>query len=555
MAPTRRPHRTLRRLIPVVLLAPVLAMSATTPAAGGESRSQPRAAAVVREARPVPAPSADALTRPGVRTLLERGYLVPDEEAYAAGKARAAAQARARSAPARGRAAADGPEALVTWQGVFDPRGTPSDSTGAIGPRRYVEMINVRFGIYERDGTRLSSGDLSALTGFGPRALLTDPQVIWDPDTERFYYVVLDVDFNGIDYAFGFSRGPAPNDAGDWCRYSLSYGYDDPARGTFRIPDQPHMGDTRNFLLFGANTFDITFEPFYVGADVQWVTKPQGPGCPAGTSFRTGLQRDLRMPSGEKVFTPVAANQMDPSTEGWVVSARFVPRGSARALGLFRVTRNASGGAVIQRTGRAVDVDAYFFPPTAPQRGTTAELDTLDGRLLQAVSAVDPARGEVGLWTAHSVEGGAGTEVRWYEIEVDRARLFQSGEITDPDLYAFNAAISPDRIVREGVRKFGQSMVVGFNTSSSDTFVAIQMVSKVRDEPQSGFVLIKRSPGPEKDFSCNPVCRWGDYSGATPDPAANPNFETGRVWLTNMWARPPGPQTMDWRTWNWAAKP
>jgi hypothetical protein len=316
------------------------------------------------------------------------------------------------------------------------------------------------------------------------------------------------------------------------------------------------MGDTRNFILFGANVFDITFEEFFVGADVQWITKPPpAPGCPPGGSFRTGLEADLRMPSGQKAFTPIVANQIDSSTDGWIVSARFNPSGPSRTIALFRIRKSETRRPIIQHQGVGIDVPAYRMPPSAPQRGTFAELDTLDARFLQAVAAVDPARGGVAVWTQHAIEGGAGAMVRWYEINVERRRLFQTGDVEDSELFAFNGAVSPDRVLRDGVRKFGRSMVLGFNTSSEQTFPAIRMVSKVGDDPQSEFVLVKSSPGPERDFSCQPVCRWGDYSGATPDPAANPDFEVGRVWLTNMWALPPGPRTMDWRTWNWAARP
>lgn len=45
-------------------------------------------------------------------------------------------------------------------------------------------------------------------------------------------------------------------------------------------------------------------------------------------------------------------------------------------------------------------------------------IDTGDGRLPQAISAIDPARaGALAIWTSHTVSGGAGSMVRWYEID------------------------------------------------------------------------------------------------------------------------------------------
>jgi hypothetical protein len=104
-------------------------------------------------------------------------------------------------------------------------------------------------------------------------------------------------------------------------------------------------------------------------------------------------------------------------------------------------------------------------------------------------------------------------------------------------------------------------MVMGFNTSSAQSFSAIQMVSKLGANPQSAFVLVKQSPGKNVDFACRgggtgSVCRWGDYSGATPDPAATLTGGTGRVWLSNEWnVASVNNDDIDGRTWNWSATP
>ena len=81
------------------------------------------------------------------------------------------------------------------------------------------------------------------------------------------------------------------------------------------------------------------------------------------------------------------------------------------------------------------------------------------------------------------------------------------------------------------------------------------MLTKVGAGTQSAFVLVKQSPGPNIDFSCQDTCRWGDYAGASPDPAADVSLAHGRVWLTNQWNVDNEPGAVDWRTLNWLAKP
>jgi hypothetical protein len=451
-----------------------------------------------------------------------------------------------------------------SFNGTFDPRVTPPDATGAAGPARYVELVNTKFAIYKRDGTKLSAGDLGVLTGMGAGfPYLTDPQIIWDPGTRRFYYVVLDFDVagrssstNGVDFAFGFSKMASPSRARDWCKYTLSYGYDVP-HSRRMLGDQPHLGDTADYLLWGMNVFDLSFGVRFRGADVAWVSKPpSGRRCPRPAGFSLGNTRHLQTAGGARAVTPVVANQVDGSHTGWIVAARHLGRASSRArtLSVFRVSPSPHG-AVVQRRGRAISVPHYGFPPPAPQAGTFRTLDTLDGRLTQAVAAVDPSRRKVVVWTQHAIRGGAGSIVRWYEIDPAHHRVVHEGDVSDPVLWAYNGAIAPDRVVREGVHRFGRSMVLGFNTSSHSTDAAVQMVSKVARHPQSAFVLVRRSHGPAVDFSCRDgTCRWGDYSGASPDPAAARTGTRGRVWLTNQW-NVRNRSGVDWRTVNWRAAP
>src|SRR5439155_1019246 len=76
-------------------------------------------------------------------------------------------------------------------------------------------------------------------------------------------------------------------------------------------------------------------------------------------------------------------------------------------------------------------------------------LDTLDGRMTHAVSGIDPLHSnKTAVWVAHSVLGGAGAQVNWYEINpmpIKRPSLFQSGTVSDANLYVFNPGISNDR--------------------------------------------------------------------------------------------------------------
>src|SRR5215210_4804495 len=466
---------------------------------------------------------------PTQKLAIKQGYLVPDQGAYE--RAKAAARRHAGGGGKTTYAAAQGadPETFRSWEGIRNRKGgTPSDSTGAIGPTRYIELINVRYAIYNRTSNRpINTGTLNDLVGEPPPpppgekkgVVVFDPQIIWDPSTRRFYYVADDV-YSAIDnrLAFGFSKTTSPSSAADFCKYVIKFGP--------RFPDYPKLGDTKDLLLIGANAFLSSRLGAYLGADLVSITKPSaGSGCPRLSEFTVDIERKMREAAGGRAFTPVPANQIDPAQGGYVVAASpdaFQGEGFARSLSVYEARSGADGSLKLGAPKR-LKVPFYSIPATAPQPRSNYRIDTLDARNTQAILAKDPSRGgKVALWTQHTVLGGSGAEVRWYEIDpTTKPSLFQKGTISGPNgLYAFNGAISPDRQINGGTSRFGANMVVGFNTSSTEQRPDIRMVSKQGSAPVSDQVLIKSSPAVLEDWSCFdfPWCRWGDYSAATPDP-------------------------------------
>jgi len=497
------------------------------------------------------------------------------------------------------------------FAGQFDPNVTPPDSTGAVGLTRYVQLVNQRFAIYSRGSSiPLSQGTLDAFTSTTGLDLF-DPQIIWDSTTKRFYSVVVAVDGAGNGWlVLGYSRTAEPNTAADWCTpYMIPYGAE--------LPDYPKLGDTQNFWVIGVNAFNALG---FRGADAGALTKPPaGPGCAvlqgviqrnltdAGT-----LQKDGVTIKYQSVFTPVPANQIDTALDGYIVARNdgfsavvdappepYSAKGQSERLWTFRVTQNAATGLpVIDPRGKPLVVPAYAIPPNATQRGelyaqqpvVTQILDTLDARPTQAIMARNPLRGGAfSLWTQQTVcttapvlpplpkpqiyycPGVSG--VRWYEIN-PRQSVFPfnpavraTGLVTVPDVFLYNAAISPDRKF-DGVTTpaFGDSFVMTYTMSSlkAGLWPLIAVSSSYKGSAVSAPVVVKPAVGPYRDFSCvapGSTCRWGDYSGAAPDPRPS-TFGTGAVWLTNQYAGfvtpgtvlPPTNQS-NWRTWIWAAQP
>jgi hypothetical protein len=536
------------------IVAGLVAVCALAPPAGAAPKlGQLKVTSVI--------PAGDGTMSAAAQAAMNRGYLVLDQAAYEQAKAEAngTSDAAPQSSGAELALGMFAPVQIRGWAGIFDPNSAPSDSTSSVGSTRYLELINRRFAIFNKTtNVPISTGTLNTLANAGAATNSFDPQIMWDAQTNRFYYAmdsIASASTQGL--SIGFSKTASPNNgSADWCHYFVNF-------GSF-LPDYPKLGDTGNFWLIGSNVFNSAGS--FVGSDVFGLSKPPaGTTCPAPSTFKTGEVFNLRDPVGGPAFTPVVVNQIDASGVGYVI-ARTGSLPSTR-FSLHRVTASATGTPVIQNPGLSVLVPSYTVPPDAPQRigfpNAAKLLDTLDARPTQAMSSVDPGRANaVGLWVQHTTatSPAARSEVRWYEINPVTRTLFQSGKATSTAYYSFNGAISSDRKRFGSTGQFGNSMVLGFSTSGgSTTFPAIRMLSKVGTAPQSGHVAVRGSAGNYSGFDCagaDNSCRWGDYAGASPDPLPPTGATIGRIWSVNM--QPSGVNsttTANWRTWNWVATP
>ena len=146
-----------RRLLVIVSMSIGLASVASFGSGAGAAESTVTAGVPVPVVLPasVLAPRRAAGMRPPI------GYLPLHAREFAAAKA--AANARARVTGKGGTAAVAGAAVVSSYEnvspsfdGIYRTDGTPPDTTGAIGPDRYIEGVNTAYGIFSRSGTLLS---------------------------------------------------------------------------------------------------------------------------------------------------------------------------------------------------------------------------------------------------------------------------------------------------------------------------------------------------------------------------------------------------------------
>lgn len=434
----------------------------------------------------------------------------------------------------------------LNQRGLGDPNtneATPSDSTGAIGPSHYVEMVNATIGVFGRSNLgQVNARSFEDFIGH-PGDDTFDPQVIWDPSANRWFYLLDDIgpstrvtNPNGDNFlAFGWSKTADPtNLAAGWCHFRINTDTKfSGTRGQF-FADYPKLGHNDTHLAFGSNLFNQNDaipgneESGFLTGDILTVPKPANgtiATCPAEDAFQGSVSKTrgtpgapLKTASGETAFTPVPATIFDHSGTGYVVTADSPADGAGRTT-LSAHRFDAAGN--ISSTATRFNVAAFDVPSNAPQPGTANQLDTLDARLTQAVGHADPrAGGAQAIWTQHTIDGPGGRAVvRWYELLPASGQVRQQGTVSDPTSFAFNGAISP--------ASDGSHAALNYNLSGSGRLPTL--FARSRSGPQAaGFLGPALTLGVSDQSlrdttSCDPMsaplCRWGDYAGATPDPA------------------------------------
>jgi hypothetical protein len=426
---------------------------------------------------------------------------------------------------------------------------TPPDTTGAIGPEHYVEFVNEEVAAYQRANLAIV-GKPVALSTFTGGVAACDPQIKYDPQSSRWFYAAIRCDGTTTQNALylGFSKTSDPTDFSTavghgWCGYSYGTGE--------VLEDYPKLGLDTLHIIIGSNSFNARTEAFLT-AHILSLPKP-GSGtietCPAapklttfGSPLRTSVENHI-------ATTPEPATVADESPSGFVVAADAVS-GNGSHLMIWQVAGTAEKPELTALGAPAAT--AFQSPPNVPQPGSSDELDSFDSRLTQAVAAADPsAGGAEAVWTQHTIAGGAGSVVRWYELLPGKLEVRQAGTISDTSRFVFNGAIAPTR---------SGGAVINYNTASSTALVQIMAQSRVGSDPAGTMttpIALASSAAIDSDFSCPSVqprstaCRWGDYAGASVDPT-----NTNVVWGSNQVNGPAGTEhPAQWATQNFALTP
>ena len=406
----------------------------------------------------------------------------------------------------------------------------PPDVQMAVGPSHIFELVNQVGKIFTKHGSSVSTFFLSSFFGTNTNDDLTDPRVMYDTLSGRWFASIADFTTVSVILAVSTSSDPTVTPGG-WKIYNFPFN---------NCPDQPKIGFSDDKLAVSANIFTAN------------------PTCQASLGSFLGLQYYII--SKNDLINGVATPRQQRSNIDNTIFAVNPVQSLSSTSTLFMVTVGSQQSTTVVlssvsgtvpnavRTDTALSISTTHQPSGARQPTTSVQLDTDDARIL------DAAWYQGRLWFTFNdgCTPSGDTQIR------SCFRLDQIDTTTNslvlPELEkgttGFDYFYPALRI--DGTRNvdvlFGYSSL---NNYPSLAVTGVAVGTQTMDSPVN-FVV---GSGPDtQDCNttppCNPV-RYGDYFGAGLDPAdssiiwaageyhtSSPDWSTfiGEMTRTNVWS-------------------
>lgn len=413
----------------------------------------------------------------------------------------------------------------ASFRGVEDPGDASFDATIAAGPSSLVVARNQWITIRDKAGAVIATKNLqdffSAVRTRGANGF-TDPYVIFDPDSQRFFLANADRVMSTsctpgtclayVLLAVSKTATPSALDASDWYFYSLDQTIERTTQGTRTVAkwgDFPFMTVVGNTLAMSMAMLDFVF----TGADVGSVTVRlldksvliRGGSVTTWTDF-TGL---------DGVTLPAIAFG-DP---GGIVLVGAHPC----TFQISRIVNPLSSPILTSRTVTTCAAgnqssDRYATQPGGPPivvAGPKQQFVYRDGSL----------------WVAEpTAQSGAAWAIHWAQIDVkgwpDNLKIVQSGTFGVGGVHHWVPAIMADA---------AGNMAIVYERSSPTEFVSAYYTWRRASDPPGTLrpgAVLQAGLAPWSFFAgSGGTNRFVDYLGSALDP------RDGSMWMLGMYAR------------------
>lgn len=416
----------------------------------------------------------------------------------------------------------------VVFEGVDDDRSGP-DATIAAGPSSLVIARNTRIVIRNKVGAIIaasSMADFFASVRPPGANRLTDPQVIFDPQSGRFFFVSADAVYDPacvpgscvavILLAVSKSSDPRTLGSGDWFFYALD-------RTLHKLPEgdvvHADRGDYDHLAVVGRVLVISMVVTDWAETTGHWMVRllDKMPLINGAVPTTWVDLVDLPQPS-----LP-AITHGDP---GVVFLVHAAPCG----VTLFGITNPLSSPSVTDLPVEGPEVNPFCPnpPPHAPQPGTPTLIETPRSTLNS-----QPVYRDGYLWLTRTVRHDFGegevAAIQWSEVDVsqwpDVVRVVQRQVFGADRVYNFSPAIMADA---------SRNLAMVYARSSGDEFASLYFTGRLVNDPLNKLRLgkvLKAGVSVYEDIESDGRNRITDYFHAALDP------QDGSIWVHGFYAK------------------
>jgi hypothetical protein len=393
----------------------------------------------------------------------------------------------------------------------------PPDTSGAIGPKQYVQTVNEALAVYNKQGKQLNFFTFNTFMGQFHTGTPCDnqnggdPQVIFDQPSNK--WIIGDLSYpSGGPYYFCMAVSDGPNITGKkWTMYPYVASEDS-------LNDYPKIASGPNGLFLTSNLF-YHFQSFS-GAEV-WAFNRDSLGTKKldVQTVKTSSAYGSLLPANS--YATKASKGPD-----YLVSLEDT---SHIGVWQYKVNWKHPKKSRFTQTPTLVQVDPYQPAGEIPLKGGSA-VDSLSDRPMYALQQAPDGT----LWFNHSVTVNGQAGVRWYQVDVSgkTPTIVQQSTFAPKDgLSRWMGSLAVDNV---------GNMAVGYSIASSSAYPSINYATRQANDKKN--TLTAEGNIVEGTGSQTGTSRWGDYSQMSLDPTDHCTFwytqeyylATGGDWQTQI---------------------
>ncbi len=418
--------------------------------------------------------------------------------------------------------ALDVPSPSAHFEGINNRNGVyPPDTNGDIGPNHYVQMVNLSYAVYNRNGT-LAYGPVNSNTIWssfgGPCANSNDgdPIVLYDQTADRW----LVSQFTAFNSPYGecVAISTTGDPTGSYYRYFFQF-------STSVIYDYPHFGIWPNGYYMAANRFGGILQTFQGPSAIVLDRVKMLAGDP-----NAGFQQ-FNLSTSYGSLLPA---DMDGTTQPAAGSPEIYMARGSNTLQMWKYDVDWVNPANTSFTGptnlstAAYNVLCSGTRSCIPQPGTTVKLDGIGDRLMYRLAYRNFGDHE-SLVANHSVNVSNGLAgVRWYEVRnpYGAPSIYQQGTYSPDSTNRWMGSVAMDG---------SGNMAMVYSAASSSVYPGIRYTGRLAGDPLGTMPQGENTLIAGTGSQTGTGSRWGDYASITVDPTDDCTF-----WFTTEYIRTTG---------------